>query len=118
MRRAPSRYDEECHAADSLTADIDEPVNIQQAWTGEHCVQWKEATDSEYNSLISNCTWELVPPPKGKNIVGSRWVFKVKHNANGTVERFKARVVAQGYSQSHGVDYQEIFSPVVRNTSI
>ena len=56
MRKAPNRYDEECNVADNLTADIDEPVNIQQAWNDEHCVQWKEATDSEYNSLTSNST--------------------------------------------------------------
>jgi hypothetical protein len=104
--------------ADNLTADINEPVHIQEAWRGDHSVEWKEATDSEYESLMKNDTWELVPPPKGKNIVGSRWVFKVKHTADGSVERFKARLVAQGYSQSQGVDYQEIFSPVVRYTSI
>ncbi|CAB4038208.1 Retrovirus-related Pol poly from transposon TNT 1-94 [Paramuricea clavata] len=97
----------------NLTADINEPVHIQEAWTGDHSVEWKEATDSEYESLMKNDTWELVPPPKGKNIVGSRWVFKVKHTADGSVERFKARLVAQGYSQSQGIDYQEIFSPVL-----
>ena len=119
QRRPPTRFDEETYvAADNLTADIDEPVNIQEAWTGEHSIDWKRATNSEYESLINNQTWELVPPPDGKNIVGSRWVFKVKHTADGTVERFKARLVAQGYSQSHGVDYQEIFSPVVRYSSI
>jgi hypothetical protein len=63
--------------------------------------------------LIENDTWELVPLPEGKNIVGSRWVFKVKRDANGSVQRYKARLVAQGYSQAEGVDYQEVFSPVV-----
>ena len=67
---------------------------------------------------MKNNTWELVPPPNGKNIVGSRWVFKVKHCENGSVDRFKARLLAQGYSQSEGVDNQEVFSPVVRYTSI
>ena len=67
---------------------------------------------------MQNETWELVPPPEGKNIVGSRWVFKVKRNSDGNVERFKARLVAQGYSESHGLDYQEVFSPVLHNTSI
>lgn len=118
IRRPPKRFDDECNVADNLTADIDEPENINEAWRGEHSGEWKEATDSEYDALMSNGIWQLVPPPNGKNIVGSRWVFKVKHNSDGTVERFKARLVAQGYSQSEGVDYQEVFSPVVRNTSI
>jgi hypothetical protein len=67
---------------------------------------------------MKNNTRELVPPPNGKNIVGSRRVFKVKHCENGSVDRFKARLVAQGYSHSERVDNQEVFSPVVRYTSI
>ena len=117
-RRPPARYDEELYNVEDLTADISEPRNIKQAWSGDHCIQWKEATDSEYDSLISNDTWELVPLPEGKNVVGSRWVFKVKRDENGSVERFKARLVAQGYSQAEGIDYHEVFSLVVRNTSI
>jgi hypothetical protein len=87
--RDSSRFDDECYVADNFTDDINEPVNIQEAWTEDHSVEWKEATDSEYESLMKNDTWELVPPPKGKNIVGSRWVSKVKHTADGSVERFK-----------------------------
>ena len=119
QRRPTTRFDEEVYAAaDNLTADINEPVSIQEAWTEEHSVDWKRATNSEYESLMNNQTWELVSPPENKNILGSGWVFKVKHAADGTVERFKARLVAQEYSQSQGVDYQEIFSPVVRYSSI
>ena len=68
--------------------------------------------------MLSNDTWDLVPLPEGKNVVGSRWVFKLKHNSDGSVERYKARLVAQGYSQSEGVDYQEVFSPVVRYSTV
>ena len=68
--RPPVRFDEELYAADDLTADINEPRNISEACKNEYCVQWKEATDAEYNSLIENDTWELVPLPEGKNIIG------------------------------------------------
>lgn len=104
--------------ASDLTADINEPTNIEDAFSGEHSHQWKEAKKSEYDSLVGNNTWELVPPPEGKNVVGSRWVFKVKGDADGSLQRFKARLVAQGYSQSKGIDYQEVFSPVARYNSI
>ncbi len=118
MRRQPNRFDDECYVANDLTADINEPVNIDEAFSGEHSTEWKRAADSEFNSLIENDTWELVPLPEGKNIVGNKWVFKVKRDESGCVQRYKARLVAQGYSQTEGVDYNEVFSPVVRNTTI
>jgi hypothetical protein len=65
---------------------------------------------------MENETWELVPPSEDQNIVGSRWVLKVKRNQDGSVDRFKARLVAQGYSQTKGTDYDEVFSPVSRHT--
>ena len=71
-RKAPRRLIEECNVV-SLTSDIDEPGTINEAWEGNFKGQWKEATDDEYQSLISNHTWELVPPPSNKNIVGNRW---------------------------------------------
>ena len=61
---------------------INERVNIQQAWSGEHSVHWKEATDSEYDSLMNNHTGDLVPHQEGNNVVGSRLVFKVKRSAD------------------------------------
>ena len=118
-RRPPQRFDDELYnCTEDLTADINEPSNINEAWTGKNSAEWKKATESEYKSLIDNHTWELVPPPHDKNIVGSKWVFKVKRNADGTVQKFKARLVAQGYTQSPGIDYDEVFAPVVRYTSI
>lgn len=74
--------------------------------------------NSEYSSLLQNETWELVPPPEDTNIVGSRWMLKVKRDENGSIDLFEARLVAQGYSQTKGVDYDEVFSPVARYTSI
>ena len=118
QRRPPEKYEEMYVCADDLTSDINKSRNLSEAWSNEHNAQWKKATDSEFNALMANDTWQFVPPPENKNIVGSRWVFKVKRNADGSVEKFKARLVAQGYSQAEGIDYHEVFSPVVRSTSI
>ena len=76
------------------------------------------ATDAEYNSLIKNKTWKLVELPPGRKAIGYKWVFKLKHNVDGRVERLKARIVAKGYAQKYGIDYDEISSPVVRFYSI
>lgn len=97
---------------------IKEPTTIDEAFTSEHAEQWKEAADSEFKSLMDNNTWELVDLPEGRETIGCKWVFKVKHTSDGQVERFKGRLVAKGYSQRPGIDYDETFSPVVRFSSI
>eukprot|EP00253_Pinus_taeda_P021226 PITA_21226 len=71
----------------------------------------------EYSSIMNNDVWEVVPRPEGKSMVTSRWLYKVKH-ADGSIEKFKARFVARGFSQVEGVDYEETFAPVARYTSI
>lgn len=73
----------------------------------EHAKEWKEAADSEYKSLMENETWEL---PKDREAIGCKWVFKVKHTSDGKVERFKGRLVAKGYAQKCGIDYDETFT--------
>ncbi len=119
QRRVPNRFrDEATPTTESLTSEIGEPKGVQDALSGEHANEWKHAMISEYSSLMENETWELVPPPEGQNVVGSRWVMKVKRNEDGSVDRYKARLVAQGYSQTKGTDYDEVFSPVARHTSL
>ena len=80
--------------------------------------KWREAMKKEMESLYENEVWDLVEPPKGRKIVGSKWVFKEKMGEDGTAERYKALLVAQGFSQKCGLDYDETFSPVVRTESV
>jgi hypothetical protein len=72
----------------------------------------------EYNSIMKNDVWEIVPRPEGKSMIDSRWLYKVKHATDGNIEKFKAQFVARGFSQKEGVDYEETFAPVARYTSI
>ena len=78
----------------------------------------EQAADAEYVSLMQNETWDLVELQSGRQAIGSKWVFKVKCGSDGKVERFKAWLVAKGYTQKHLIDYNEAFSPVVKFKSI
>ena len=68
----------------------------------------------EYHSIMKNDVWEIDLRPKGKSVVTSRWLYKLKHAADGSVEKYKARFVARGFSQVEGVDNDETFALVVR----
>jgi hypothetical protein len=74
--------------------------------------------DDELKSLKENDVWDVIPKPVRRKIVASRWVFKAKGNAQGEVERYIARLVAKGFSQIGGQDYDEIFAPVIRYDSL
>ena len=99
----------------SLITEPGEPTSLEEALNDPN---WYNAMKSEMASLEKNETWELVPRPKNKNIIKSKWVHKIKRNSDGSINRYKSRLVAQGYSQVHGVDYNEIFSPVARFSTI
>ncbi|GJW82450.1 ribonuclease H-like domain-containing protein [Tanacetum coccineum] len=83
-----------------------------------HDPHWKEAMLDEYNALISNGTWALVPRSANVNVVRSMWLFKHKFKADGSLSRYKARLVANGRSQQQGIDCDETFSPVVKPATI
>jgi hypothetical protein len=72
----------------------------------------------EYQSIIKNDVWEIVPKPKSKDVVSSKWLYKIKHAADGSIEKYKERCVARGFSKKEGNDYEETFSLVSRYTSI
>ena len=80
--------------------------------------EWKDAMVEEYQSILKNDVWDIVPRPKDKSVVSSKWIFKTKHAADGSIEKHKARFVARGFSQKEGIDHEETFAPIARYTSI
>ena len=99
-------------------AEAQEPENVQEALSSSEKEHWKAAMQSEMESMKSNDVWDLVELPKDRKPVGCRWVFKQKMDAYDRIEWYKARLVAQGFSQRKGLDYDEPFSPVIRFESV
>ena len=114
-RQPPDYYGARVNAAHMLPKD---PVTIEDALTSPDKSKWRHAMEMEVKSLKENDVWELVELPKDRKAVGSKWVYKIKTSADGTIERYKARLVAQGFSQKFGTDYDETFCPVVRLESL
>jgi transposase InsO family protein len=94
----------------ALLADA-EPINLNEALKNK---VWKKAMEEELRSIEKNQTWKLVALPDKKKKIDVKWVFKVKLNPDGTISKHKARLVARGFLQKHGIDYNEVFAPVAR----
>ncbi|GJX49946.1 retrovirus-related pol polyprotein from transposon TNT 1-94 [Tanacetum coccineum] len=103
----------ECLLVDSLSEE--EPKKVSEALKHPG---WVDAMQDELNQFAKNKVWTLVPAPHGKTIIGSRWVFRNKRDETGIVIKNKARLVAQGYNQQEGIDYDETFAPVARLKAI
>jgi hypothetical protein len=103
-----------------LLSEVEKPPTRKVALASPEANYWSAAMDAEYNSLQGHDTWRLVPLPAERiNIVSNRWVLDLKPREGGThIARFKARLVARGFTQEHGVDYEETYSPVVRYKSL
>jgi len=87
----------------------------------EHAIRnpkWDNAMDEKMVALDANTTWELVVLPKNKKAMGCKWVYKIKHNADGSVSRYKARFVAKGYVETYGIDYEDTYSLVAKMTIV
>ncbi|GJU84430.1 retrovirus-related pol polyprotein from transposon TNT 1-94 [Tanacetum coccineum] len=106
------------------TLEIDEIVNIKESMNhplenvignlNERTLSWIVAMQEELNQFIANEVWELVPQPRNMTIIGTKWVFRNKLDKNGIVSQNKVRLVAQGYNQQEGIDYDETYAPVAR----
>lgn len=106
--KKPARYD------DFAMLVYDEPLSYEDAIESSQASLWLDAMNEEMEALQENKTWELVEPNKNRKLIDNRWVFKLKRKSDGSIERFKARLVVKGFLQKAGLDYEETFSPVAR----
>lgn len=115
FRNLSDIYDEGMNSLFALYCHVDDPIHFEDAIKDK---KWIEAMDEEMNAIKRNKTWDLVELPKGKEVIGVKWVYKTKCNAEGKIERHKARLVFKGYKQQYGRDYEETFAPVTRMETV
>ncbi|CAI7749876.1 unnamed protein product [Closterium sp. NIES-54] len=113
-----SDYDECAFVFFSPVEMPGEPATLKEALESSDAEEWKKAMESELKSIEENGTWELVELPVGRKAITSKWLFKIKSDADGKIERYKSRLVAKGYQQKEKVDYKELFAPVVKPTTL
>ena len=114
--RQKRRRAEAVYAA--YVSDIKVPQTYEEAIASPQSERWVEAMTKEMESHMQCGTWELEERPRGRRVIGSKWVFTLPLNADNTIRKWKARLVAQGFSQTAGVDYKETWSPVVKKESV
>ena len=90
-----------------LAHDFTEPSTYKEAVKHK---EWQQAMIDEYRSVIDNHTWKLVDCPPNVKLIGRKWVYRVKYNQNGELDKYKARLVAKGFAQQEGIDYEETFA--------
>ncbi|MCQ7222035.1 DDE-type integrase/transposase/recombinase [Salmonella enterica] len=118
IRRQPERYSFLLSDHGDVTLIEDEPTSYQEAVMSPDSEKWLEAMRSEMDSMYTNQVWTLVDPPEGVKPIGCKWVFKRKTDMEGHTHTYKGRLVAKGFKQIHGIDYDETFSPVAMFKSI
>lgn len=103
------------HLNPTLLLTVAEHGSVKQALSSPH---WKSAIQQEFDALIANQTWTLVQLPPGCSVVGCKWVFRIKENPDGSINKYKTHLVAKGFNQQFGCDYSETFAPVVKPVTI
>ena len=96
----------------------DTPLTYEEAMKSIDAKFWKEAITNEIQSIRENQTWTLTNLPQGCKPIGCKWIFKKRLRPNGTIEKYRAKLVAKGFIQSYGVDYFDVYAPVARTTTI
>jgi hypothetical protein len=100
----------------SFLCTTGEPQNLKEALDNK---DWRNAMNEEYDTLVKNKTWRLVPSHHGnQNIIDCKWVYKIKKKSDGSIDRYKARLVAKGFKQCYGIDYEDTLSPIVKSATI
>ena len=118
-RRSKRARTEKSFGPDFLTYMLEgEPQTYKEAVNSTESLMWKEAIKSEIDSILHNHTWELVDLPSGCKPLSSKWIFKRKRKVDGSIDKYKARLVIKGYRQTEGLDHFDTYSPVMRINSI
>ncbi|KAM1683995.1 hypothetical protein FF2_034893 [Malus domestica] len=121
VRYPLNSYVSTCHLSESNKSFVNQlstvyiPNSVQEALADS---RWKDAMNEELRSLKKNATWEITDLPAGKKSMGCKWVYTVKYKADGTVDRFKARLGAKGYTHKYGIDYTDTFAPVAKINTV
>ena len=113
-KNQPVNYKVKYNLAASV-ASTGEPRTVHEALADP---KWKQAMDDDFHALQKNKTWHLVPSHPGKNVIDCKWVFRIKRRSDGTIDRYKARLLAKGNKQRYGLDYEDTFNPVVKAATI
>jgi len=130
--RAPTRDDDPRYSVSSYgtrkrpaekakvarTDATGDPRTYAQAMARTDAAEWEVACEAERRAFERMGVYEVVPRPKGRKVVGSKWVFRIKRGPDGEIQKYKARVVAQGFTQIEGIDYDETFAPVAKFASL
>ncbi|CAI7790962.1 unnamed protein product [Closterium sp. NIES-53] len=105
-------------AGAAMMVGDDEETTLKEALESSDAEEWKKAMESELESIEENGTWESVKLPEGRKAITSKWLFEIKSDTDGKIERYKSRLVAKGYLQKEKVEYKELLAPVVKQRTL